>query len=75
MKNEDDECFKWRITRALNPVKKNSERVTSLLREQSEALNWEGTEFPVKVCKIEGGANDIDRFEKMNPGECKRIRL
>ena len=22
LKNEDDECFKWAITRALNPVKK-----------------------------------------------------
>ena len=67
MKNEDDECFKWCITRALNPVKKNSEGVTSLLREQSEALNWEGIELPVKVCNIKGGASDIDRLEKMNP--------
>ena len=24
LKNEDDECFKWAITRALNPVKKNT---------------------------------------------------
>lgn len=67
MKNGDDECFKWFITRALNPVKKNSERVTSLKRKQSEALNLEGIEFPVKVCNIEGGASDIHRFEKMNP--------
>ena len=42
MKNEDEECFKWCITRALNPVKSHPERVTSLLSEQSEALNWEG---------------------------------
>ena len=27
LKNEDDECFKWAITRALNPVEKNSERI------------------------------------------------
>ena len=27
IKNEDDECFKWSITRALNPVEKNSERI------------------------------------------------
>ena len=26
LKNEDDECFKWAITRALNSVDKNSER-------------------------------------------------
>ena len=57
MKNEDDECFKWCITRALNPVKSHPERVTSLLREQSEALNWEGLK----------GANAIHLFEMNNP--------
>lgn len=69
MKNDDNECFKWCITRVLNPVKKNSERVTSLLREQSEALNWGGIEFPVKVCNTDtvGGSSDVDGFERMNP--------
>ena len=27
LKNEDDECFKWAITLALNPVEKSSERI------------------------------------------------
>ncbi len=36
MKNEDNQCFKWAVTRALNPVKKNSERITNELRKQSE---------------------------------------
>ena len=27
LKNEDDECFKWAITRALNSVEKNSEHI------------------------------------------------
>ena len=27
LRNNDDECFKWAITRALNPVEKNSERI------------------------------------------------
>ena len=27
LRNADDECFKWAITRALNPVEKNSERI------------------------------------------------
>ena len=27
LKNENDECFKWPITRGLNPVEQNSERV------------------------------------------------
>ena len=40
LKNEDQECFKWAITRALNPVEKNSERIDKKLREKSEVLNW-----------------------------------
>ena len=39
LKNEDDECFKWAITRALNPVDKNSERIDKELRERSKVLN------------------------------------
>ena len=31
LKNEDDECFKWALTRALNPVEKNSEHITPKL--------------------------------------------
>jgi len=27
-KNNDQECFQWCIARALNPVNKNSERIT-----------------------------------------------
>ena len=46
MKNEDEECFKWAVTRALNPVEKNKQRVTKELRKQSEELNWDGIEFP-----------------------------
>ena len=39
LKNEDDEYFKWAITRALNPVEKNSERIDKKFREKSEVLN------------------------------------
>ena len=46
MKNEDEECFKWAVTRALNPVEKDPQRVTKELRKQSEELNWDGIEFP-----------------------------
>ena len=41
MQNEDDQCFKWCITRALNPVARDSERITSKLREQSEKTGLE----------------------------------
>ena len=40
MKNDDNECFKWCITRALNPVDKNAERVTKILRMQFTKLKW-----------------------------------
>ena len=61
MKNEDDECFKWCVTRALNPVVKNAERVTKILREQAKRLDWGGLKFPLTV-------KDIHRFEILNPG-------
>ena len=46
MKNEDNQCFKWAVTRALNPVKKNPQRVTEKLERQAEGLNWDGIRFP-----------------------------
>ena len=59
MKNKDDECFKWCVSRALNPVDKNAERITQKLRKQAEELNWNGIDFAMEVDKI-------DRFEKNN---------
>ena len=35
MKNDDDQCFKWSVTRSLNPVDKNAERITKELKKQS----------------------------------------
>ena len=37
------------------------ERITKLLREQSEQFNWEGITFPMKL-------EDISKFERRNPG-------
>ena len=59
MKNDDDQCFKWAVTRALNPVKRDSERVTKKLRNQAEEFNWEGIASPMKV-------KDIPIWEKNN---------
>ena len=56
MKNE----FKWSVTRSLNPVEKNSERITKELKDQSERLDWSGLKFPVKL-------DQIVIFEKLNP--------
>ena len=49
---ESEMCFKWAVTRALNPVKRDSERVTKELKEQSKKYKWEGIEFPTKVKDI-----------------------
>lgn len=57
MKNQDNQCSKWSLTRALNPVKKDPQRITKLLMEQSENPNWDKIEFPVKL-------KDLNRFEK-----------
>ena len=60
MKNNDDQCFKWSVTRALHPVEKNSERITKELKDQSERLDWSGLKFPVDL-------KQIIMFEKSNP--------
>ncbi|CAB3991572.1 Hypothetical predicted protein, partial [Paramuricea clavata] len=59
MKNDDNECFRWAVTRALNPIERNSERITRILRKQAEKLDWEGIEFPTPL-------NNIKKFEKNN---------
>ena len=61
MKNKDNECFKWAVARALNPVEGHPERITNELREQAEQLNWSGIEFPVAVDE-----NVVGRFERNN---------
>src|SRR5271169_20717 len=61
MQNEDDQCFKWCVTRALNPVDKNPDQITKELQIQAEKLNWDGIKFPVSL-------NDIDKVERHNVG-------
>ena len=55
LKNEDDECFKWAITRALNPAENHPERIDREFRETSKVLNLKGLKFPVK-------SSDINRY-------------
>ena len=59
MQNNDNECFKWCVTRALNMKKKNNERIDKDLIEKSKEFHWEGIEFPVKI-------DQIEKFEKNN---------
>ena len=60
MENGDDQCFKWSVTRALNPVDIHPERITKELKDESERLDWSGLKFPVDL-------KQIIIFEKLNP--------
>jgi hypothetical protein len=61
IKNEDEMCFKYAVTRALHPVEKKANVVSKILRKQTEEYNWEGLTFPVAVkdVKIFSKNNDI----------------
>ena len=61
MENEDKECFKWAVTKVLNPVEKKPQRVTKELRKQSEELDWSGIEFPSPCLE-----RVFKKFEKNN---------
>ncbi len=56
---ESKMCFKWAVTRALNPTTSKPERITKKLREQAEKYDWSGIAFPTKV-------KDIHIWEKNN---------
>ena len=58
--NENDEkCFIYCLGRWKNPVKKNPQRITPLLKKQCEEFNLEGISFPISW-------RGIDRFERQN---------
>ena len=59
-KNDDDECFKWCVTEAVYPQKRDCERITKKSRENAKLFNWKGIKFPMKK-------SQIDLFEKNNP--------
>ncbi|PFX14621.1 hypothetical protein AWC38_SpisGene21206 [Stylophora pistillata] len=61
MKNGDQQCFMWCVTRALNPVERDQERISKTLRKQALRLKFDGINFPMEV-------KDISRFERLNPG-------
>ncbi|XP_072033599.1 uncharacterized protein [Amphiura filiformis] len=60
LKNDDDQCFKWAVTRTLNPVDKNAERIDKKLKAKADLLNWDDIEFPTPL-------SEIDKFERNNP--------
>ena len=61
VKNKDEKCFKWCITRALNPSDIHAERINKELRNQAEELDWSSIEFPVAMDE-----NFSKKFENNN---------
>ena len=60
MKNEDDECLKWCVLRALNPKDIHPERVDKDLKSKQDTINMKGIKYPVDM-------RGIDHFESLNP--------
>ena len=60
MKNQDEECFKWCVLRALNLINIHPERIDSDLKSKQDTINMEGIRYPVSL-------RDINRFEHLNP--------
>ena len=63
MKNKkDNQCFKWAITRCLNPTNDDPQRIKEELRKQGGELNWSGgVEFPTPCSE-----RMYKKFEKNN---------
>lgn len=62
MKNDDNQCFKWAIARALYPIHDTHghlENVTKMFKAQAEDLDWSDTAFPVTL-------SGIPKFERRN---------
>ena len=59
MKNQDNECFKWCVLRALNPKNNHPERVDKDLISKQDTLNMKGIKYPVDF-------RGIDHFESLH---------
>ena len=60
LKNDDEQCFKWAVTRAINLTESHPERIDKKLRAKVDTLNWDGITFPTPL-------SEIDKFERNNP--------
>jgi hypothetical protein len=65
IRNADNECFRWCILRALNPVNKNAGRISDL-KSKISSLNWGNMTFAVE-------SKDIGKFQKLNPNYAVNI--
>ena len=61
LKNNDNECFKYAVTRALNPLTRDAERISKELKGQTKKYNWDGIEFPTPSTE-----RQLKKLEKNN---------
>ena len=61
MKNQDEECFKWCVLRALYPKDNHPEKIDKDLKSKQDSINMKGIKYPVSF-------RGIDHFESQNPG-------
>ena len=59
MKNEDNECFRWRNIRHLNPQDKYPQRIKKSDKQYIQDLDYTGIEFPVTT-------KQYNKIEKQN---------
>ena len=57
---EDNECFKWSITRAIYPAQNHPSKMYKQLKENSEKFDWDGIHFSASF-------KDIDKYGKLYP--------
>lgn len=61
VKNDDNQCFKWSVLRAMNQkIDTVPYRVSKRLRSHENDYNWNGIKFPTEL-------KNISIFEKNNP--------
>ena len=53
LKNNDNKCFKWCHIRFINPLNKNSERISKQDKEIPKNLDYRGIKFPIKAWDYE----------------------
>ena len=61
LKNDDQQCFKWAVTRAINPTESHPERIDKKLRAKADTLNWD------RYYISDSTVSEIDKFERNNP--------
>ena len=45
LKNDDQQCFKWAVTRAMNLTESHPERIDKKLKAKADTLNWDGRAY------------------------------